>query len=129
MAHSLESRNPFLDHRVVEFAAGLPVEWKLRGFRTKAILKDSQERHLPRETLRRKKRGFNAPVSNWFSGELMSIGKQATYDTGLRDWISTAALDKLWRTHANRHEDNGLKLFGLACLGLWLEQHRVAVNG
>ncbi len=129
MAHSLESRNPYLDHRVVEFAAGLPVEWKLSGFRTKAILKDSQERHLPRETLRRKKRGFNAPVSNWFSGELMSIGKQATYDTGIRDWISTAALDKLWRAHTNRHEDNGLKLFGLACLGLWLEQHRVAVKG
>jgi len=127
MAHSLESRAPFLDHRVVEFAAGLPAKWKLRGFRTKAILKDSQAEHLPRETLHRKKRGFNAPVSNWFSGELMDIGKQATYDSGIRDWIHTAALDKLWNAHANRREDNGLKLFGLASLGLWLEQHRVSL--
>ena len=93
----------------------------------RTILKDSQAERLPRKTLNRKKRGFNAPVSNWFSGELMGIGKQATYDSGIRDWIHTAALDKLWHAHANQHEDNGLKLFGLASLGLWLEQHRVSL--
>src|SRR5207249_8551208 len=65
MAHSLESRAPFLDPRLVEFAASLPASWKLKGWRKKHILKRSQRRRLPARTLTRAKQGFNAPVSHW----------------------------------------------------------------
>jgi len=124
MAHSLETRTPFLDHRLVEFAAGLPVEWKLRGRMTKAILKKSQENFLPRDTLYQKKKGFNAPISHWISGELRGLARSATYESPLAEWINRDALDQLWRQHDTKTRDNGLRLFGLTCLGLWLEQQR-----
>lgn len=124
MAHSLETRAPFLDHRLVEFAAGLPVDWKLKGVTKKAILKASQADYLPSKILYRKKKGFNAPVSFWLCGDMNELGKQATYETPLLQWIRKSALNKLWQEHESQQRDNGLKLFGLTCLGLWLEQHR-----
>lgn len=123
MAHSLETRVPFLDHRIVEFAAGLPVSWKLKRHNKKAILKSSQEGKLPYDILYRKKKGFNAPVSQWLSEDLAAIGKSVTFDTPLTDWVNRSAIEKLWRDHENKVSDNGLKLFGLISLGLWLEKH------
>ncbi len=69
MAASIESRVPFLDHRLVEFAAQLPVRMKLRGMTTKYILRRSMRDKLPREILSRKKMGFPVPVGKWFAGE------------------------------------------------------------
>lgn len=62
MAHSLEVRSPFLDHRLVEFAAGLPAGEKMRGTAQKVVLRRAMQGVLPRETLRRAKRGFNFPA-------------------------------------------------------------------
>ena len=73
MASSLESRAPYLDHRLVEFAASLPIEWKLKGFNKKYILKRALAARLPDALLKRKKRGFNAPVSHWMVGPLKSL--------------------------------------------------------
>jgi len=70
MAHSLEVRSPLLDHRLVEFAAGLPTRLKLRGWQTKAILRDAVRRYLPAATLRKPKHGFSVPLREWFRGNL-----------------------------------------------------------
>jgi asparagine synthase (glutamine-hydrolysing) len=117
MAHALESRAPFLDHRVMEFAAALPPNLKLRGRDTKHLLKASQRRHLPASIVMRRKEGFNAPVSHWFAGPLYDLGRAAT--SGLGDWFDPAAIERLWTEHKHRRRDHGLKLFGLVCLGLW----------
>ncbi len=122
MAHGLESRAPFLDHRVVEFAASLPVALKVRGTTTKYLLKRSQQERLPRATINRSKRGFNAPVSRWFAGPLAELGREATSPRVLGEWFDPAAIGRLWEEHMARKRDNGFKLFGLVCLGLWLEQ-------
>ena len=122
MAHSLEARAPFLDHRLVELAASLPPEWKLKGMRKKHLLKDSQRRHLPPAVVNRRKHGFNTPVSEWFQSGLADLARAATHDEALGRWFDRRAIDELWRAHSTRSEDNGLKLFGLACLGLWLRQ-------
>jgi asparagine synthase (glutamine-hydrolysing) len=70
MAHSLEVRSPLLDHRLVEFAASLPAQLKLRGWQTKAILRDAVKRYLPATTLRKRKHGFSVPLRAWFRGNL-----------------------------------------------------------
>ena len=122
MAHGLESRAPFLDPRVVEFAASLPVSFKVRGTATKYLLKRSQEPRLPRAIIERGKRGFNAPVSRWFAGPLAELGREATSPRVLGEWFDAAVVGRLWDEHRSRQRDNGFKLFGLVCLGLWLEQ-------
>ncbi len=65
MAHSLEVRPPFLDHRVVEFAATLPDNLKIRGSKLKFVLRELMKDKLPRSVLTRKKEGFDIPVHHW----------------------------------------------------------------
>ena len=120
MAHSLEVRCPLLDHRVVEFAAQLPVDLKLRGFRKKHLLKLSQQRRLPGWVLNRHKQGFNAPVSQWVLGPLRQICEDTLFSRALSDWFDRNAIERLWSDHQERKRDNGLKLFGLLTVGLFL---------
>jgi asparagine synthase (glutamine-hydrolysing) len=123
MAHALEARPPFLDHRVVELAASLPPELKMKGFRQKYLLKRSQAAHLPAALLERKKQGFNAPVSSWLEGPLHELGRSATETPRMKEWFDPAAVERLWTEHRARKRDWGLALFGLTCLGLWWEAH------
>jgi asparagine synthase (glutamine-hydrolysing) len=119
MAHSLESRAPFLDHRLVEFAASLPAGWKLNGWRTKHILKESQRHRLPARTVDRAKRGFNAPVSHWMNGPLGDVGREAFSAGRLQEWFDPNGVETLWAEHRSGRADHGLALFELTCLGLW----------
>jgi len=73
MAHSLEVRSPLLDHRLVEFAASLPASLKLRGWETKAILRDTVRRYLPYATLRKRKQGFCLPLRHWLRRNLFEM--------------------------------------------------------
>jgi asparagine synthase (glutamine-hydrolysing) len=68
MAASIESRVPFLDHKLVEFAAAMPVEMKLRGLTTKYVLREAMRGTLPAEILNRKKMGFPVPIGKWLRG-------------------------------------------------------------
>src|ERR1044071_7131279 len=73
MAASIESRVPFLDHKLVEFAAKLPVNMKLRGLTTKYILRKAMRNRLPEEILTRKKMGFPVPIGAWLRGKFSHI--------------------------------------------------------
>ncbi|TVQ85346.1 MAG: asparagine synthase (glutamine-hydrolyzing) [Chromatiaceae bacterium] len=121
MAHSLEARAPLLDHRLVEFAAALPVDWRLRGLRTKHILKHSQRQRLPRWVLNGRKRGFNAPVTHWLSGPLREFAGDTLALPRLHEWVRPEAIVRLWAEQDAGRRDHGLKLFGLLCLALWLD--------
>ncbi len=120
MAHSLEARAPFLDHRLIEFAASLPVSAKLRGLRKKHLLKKSQEGRLPRDVLARRKLGFNAPVSPWLLGPLREFARDTLVDRQMDTWFRRRAVDKLWDDHEGRRRDNGMRLMNLLCFALWL---------
>jgi asparagine synthase (glutamine-hydrolysing) len=119
MAHALEARAPFLDHRLMEFAASLPPQWKLKGWRKKHILKHSQRRRLPMDTIDRPKRGFNAPVSRWLNGPLRTVARDAFAAGRLGEWLDGQQVERLWRAHESGKADHGLILFALTCLGLW----------
>jgi asparagine synthase (glutamine-hydrolysing) len=70
MAHSIEAREPLLDHKLVEFSATIPPELKLRNGRTKDIFKRSLQGILPDEVINRRKQGFAVPLGRWFRGQL-----------------------------------------------------------
>lgn len=121
MANSLETRAPFLDHKVVEFAASLPVKLKVHGVKKKYLLKKSQRPFLPPHIVDAKKQGFNAPVSHWLNGALSESARRVTQEGPLLEWLNRDVMTKLWDDHKSGRRDNGLKLFGILCLGLWLE--------
>jgi asparagine synthase (glutamine-hydrolysing) len=121
MAHSLEARAPFLDHRLMEMAASLPPQWKLNPRGRKHVLKRSQKGRVPDAILRRRKEGFNAPVSPWLAGPLRELAHHATSPEVLGEFLRPEPISRLWDEHVARRADHGLKLFGLTCLGLWLD--------
>jgi len=73
MGAGIESRVPFLDHRVVEFAASLPQHLKVSGLSSKIVLKRLAERYIPHETIYRRKVGFSVPLTRWFAGPWRSL--------------------------------------------------------
>lgn len=73
MAASIESRVPFLDHKLVEFSMGLPQRMKLRGLTTKYVLRQSMKGILPDQILKRPKMGFPVPLASWFRGRFRSV--------------------------------------------------------
>lgn len=120
MTHSLEARTPFLDYRIMEFAASLPISMKMKGLNTKYLLKRSQSGHLPPSVLQRKKKGFNAPVSHWLNGELMDLCYEASTGSAMANWFDISVIKDLWKQHQSQQKDNGHKLFALSSLGFWL---------
>ncbi len=127
MANSLEVRSPFLDHRLVEFAAQLPPQLKLKGLCKKYILKKTLARILPKEILHRKKMGFQVPTSHWFRNELKDYIYQVLLDpkTTSRGYFKKAALEKLLQEHSAQTQNHDLRIWALLNFELW---HRMFID-
>ncbi len=120
MASSLEVRVPFLDHEVVEFATGLPPEWRMRGFETKTILKEALLGHLPREILYRKKQGYSLPIKNWLRRELRDYAREQIRESPLvAEAFEPAAIERVWHEHLERKQNHNHLLWALLNLALW----------
>lgn len=128
MAVSLEARSPFLDHRVVEFAAALPTRWKLRGGEGKRILRDACADLLPGEILRRGKRGFGVPISRWFRTDLRGYLREILLDPSSlgRGYFDPARVRELVDHHQRGFRDHSYRLWALLALELW---HREFIDG
>ncbi|MGH8055826.1 MAG: asparagine synthetase B family protein, partial [Candidatus Entotheonellia bacterium] len=125
MAHSLEVRVPFLDHRMVEFAASLPAQLKLRGLRKKYLLKRTMAGRLPPQVLQGKKRGFNVPIPLWLRHELRDLvhdllSPKAVKEAGLfrPEVVSALLLD-----HEQMRADYSRNIWGLLMFTLWYEAY------
>jgi asparagine synthase (glutamine-hydrolysing) len=124
MAHGLEARAPFLDYRLVEFAASLPVSLKIRGLQKKYLLKQAFKKHLSSEVLHQKKRGFNAPVSHWITS-LIKPYYEDMIDSGnplFGAVLCRKTIQSLYERHNRKIQDHGLQLFALIMLHLWNKQ-------
>jgi asparagine synthase (glutamine-hydrolysing) len=121
MATSIESRVPFLDHRLVEFAVQLPDHWKLSGLTTKRILRDSMKGALTDHILKRPKMGFPVPFATWTRGAWNMVARDVLLDrrTRERGIIDPRAVDLLLRDHAAGVTDGGDRLWSLLNLELW----------
>ena len=130
MAHSLEVRPPFLDHRIVEFAASLPEGLKIRGGTQKFVLRELMRGKLPETVLKRKKTGFDIPTHDWFRGPLRgllrdTVTAEAMAATGIFDG---RAIEALIRDHMERRINAGYHLWGLLTLFLWMKRWKVEVR-
>jgi asparagine synthase (glutamine-hydrolysing) len=123
MAHSLECRGPFLDHRVVELALAMPLRRKLRlrGGRSKVVLKQAFADLLPPAIRTRPKMGFGVPVDRWFRGELKDEVRSVLLDPVAlnRGLFRPEAIERLISEHVESKRDHAYKLWALLMLELW----------
>ena len=122
MANSLETRSPFLDHEVVEFAARLPATLKLRhGVRQKYLLKRLARRLVPAENVDRSKMGFGVPVGSWLRGSLRDLGADALLSQRARQrgYFLPDAVARLWTEHQSGANDHAYPLWMLLMFELW----------
>jgi len=125
MAHAIEVRPPFLDHRIVEFAASLPDHLKIRGRTQKVVLRELMKRKLPASTLRRKKVGFDFPAHEWLRGPLRSLLLDTVSSNGPAGLFRQDALEQCVRRHLERRSNLGYHLWGLMLLLLWMKRWRI----
>ena len=121
MAHGLESRAPFLDHELLEFAAGLPADQRLPGFRPKALLKKALEPLLPRDLLYRPKMGFGVPIDDWFRGPLGDLARDVLLDGPARSrgLFRADEVRRLLDEHRTGRARHHYRLWALLMLELW----------
>jgi asparagine synthase (glutamine-hydrolysing) len=130
MAHSVEVRPPFLDHRIVEFAAKLPAFLKVRGARQKVILKELMKDKLPPAILERTKIGFDIPAHEWLRGPLLPLLTDAL-QFGASEYSEVfhpEVVDNLLRIHLQRRANLGYHLWGLLILFLWMKKWRIQAS-
>ena len=130
MAHSLEVRPAFLDHRIVEFAARLPDDLKIRGGTLKFVLRELMRDKLPRSVIARPKEGFDIPAHKWFRGVLKPllldcVNERSVRDTGLFHW---PAVERAIGGHLARRGNYGYHLWGLLTFFLWKNRWNVATS-
>jgi len=127
MAHSLEVRPPFLDHRIIEFAASLPDHLKIDGRRQKVVLKKLMSGKLPPAILKRPKTGLDIPTHDWFRGALRgmlleTLNSRAVKETKL---FLPEAIHRLIADHLDQRANVGYHLWGLLILFLWIKQWNI----
>jgi len=127
MATSIESRVPFLDHKLVEYAATLPDEWKLQGWTTKRVLREAMKGLLPESILNRPKMGFPVPFAGWTRGAWNGVVREVLLDRRSRErgLIEPMAVDRLLRDHRTGRTEGGDRLWTLLNLELW---HRTFID-
>jgi asparagine synthase (glutamine-hydrolysing) len=124
MAVSLEARSPFLDHHVIEFAASLPENLKLRGLTTKYLLKRVLRKLLPVENLERSKMGFGVPIGYWFRGEMQPFLREVLLSEKAlrRGLFKPQTVNQLVDLHVRGERDYSQQLWALLMLELWFQQ-------
>jgi asparagine synthase (glutamine-hydrolysing) len=130
MANSLELRVPLLDHKVLEFAASIPQDFKVRGNETKRALKSAFSRALPAEILNRKKVGFPVPFGDWLRGPLANrVSELLLSDRSVgRSYFERRAVEKLLRSHRETGS-NSKEIFSLVVSELWFRRFLDAQPG
>jgi asparagine synthase (glutamine-hydrolysing) len=128
MAHGLEGRSPFLDHKVMEFAATLPVEYKLRRTCLKYLLKKVGKPWLPERILTREKQGFGVPLGQWFQHELREMVDDIVASSSLvqEGILNPTALHQIWQEHRRGQVNHYHRIWSLLNLELW---YRMFIRG
>jgi asparagine synthase (glutamine-hydrolysing) len=127
MAHSLEVRPPFLDHRIIEFAASLPANLQMQGARQKIILRHLMKNKLPPAILQRKKVGFDIPAHEWLRGPLRKFMLDVLH-TGMSSYpevFNRPAIERCINKHLDRTQNLGYHLWGLMILFLWMRRWNI----
>lgn len=130
MAHSVEVRPPFLDHRIVEFAASLPDALKMAGTRQKVVLRSLMKNRLPAPVLGHKKIGFDIPAHEWLRGPLRPLLEEmrAAGEKTHGGILLGGALNACIEDHLSRRANLGYHLWGMLILFLWMRKWQIQTN-
>jgi asparagine synthase (glutamine-hydrolysing) len=123
MAFSLETRMPFLDHRVVEYSLRIPETLKRNGGKSKWPLRQILKRRVPLEYFDRPKMGFSTPMDRWLRGPLRDWGEGQLEETRLRreGFFDVAEVRRLWRDHQQGRRNRAYMLWGILMFQAWYE--------
>ena len=131
MAVSLETRTPFLDHRVVEFAANLPLRTKLRDKQSKWILRQLLDRYVPREFVERPKMGFGVPLHDWLRGPLREWADAKLDATRIarHGVFDPLEVRHIWEEHLRGYSNNTATLWPVLMFDSWITETHGASEG
>ena len=124
MAVGLETRAPFLDHRVAQVAWRLPMAMKIRGNTSKWALRQILYQHVPRELIERPKAGFAMPIGQWLRGPLRPWASDLLSPELIRrqGYLRPEPIQKLWRDHLEGHADHTPRLWAVLMWQAWLAE-------
>jgi asparagine synthase (glutamine-hydrolysing) len=115
MAHALEGRSPFLDHRVMEFAASLPGDIRFKDNTLKYLLKEALSTELPHDILWRQKKGFGVPIGHWFKNELFDLARETLLSPQAvkRGLFKKAYISKILKDHQKGRQNHHHRIWAL----------------
>jgi asparagine synthase (glutamine-hydrolysing) len=120
MAHGLELRNPFLDHRILEFGVSLPSDLKISRTRGKLLLRHLARKKLPPEVVNLPKKGFSVPAAHWLRTGLKGFARDVVFQSPLiKELLNRDVLDRMWTDHQSCARDHHVFLWSTMMLGLW----------
>jgi asparagine synthase (glutamine-hydrolysing) len=124
MASSVEGREPFLDHQLVEFVMALPPHMKHRGGQGKHVLREALRDALPSEVLARPKQGFGSPMEEWLRGDFGGEAQAAVRSSALaeRGLLDYDVADGLFAAHRRGRGDWSKHLWNLYCVSRWYDR-------
>jgi asparagine synthase (glutamine-hydrolysing) len=130
MAVSLETRVPFLDRRLLDLAWRLPLDAKLRGRRTKWLLRQVLERHVPAALVDRPKMGFGLPIGSWLRGELAPWAEHLLSERRLQaqGLLDPLPVRRAWQLHRSGRRDLGYELWDVLVLQSWIDRWMPSLN-
>jgi asparagine synthase (glutamine-hydrolysing) len=125
MMHGLEVRSPFMDHELVQFAAGLTTDQLLKGG-PKRMLREAFAKDLPEFVFKRKKMGFAVPIGEWFRGELRGMLRENLFASNSfgRSHFNMRVVERLVEEHETQRVDHSQRLYALLMLELWWQQQK-----
>jgi len=124
MWHSLEVRPPFLDHRLVEFAAEIPMRYKIQGFTTKILIRRLMKGRIPEKIVRGEKKGFSPPMARWIASDLLEYIRQKFSPDRIREipFLNPTFPLELLEQHVKRQTNLGRRLWGLLMFVEWYDR-------
>ena len=128
MAHGLEARAPFLDHKLVEFCASIPPEYKVRRSRLRYIQVELAKKYLPPAVIDRKKQGFSSPLTYLLADEFRFLYKTFLKDSRLvsKGYLDPSVVNAMLKEHLERKSDHGQRLWLLCNAEIW---YRMYIEG
>ncbi|MCD6400232.1 asparagine synthase (glutamine-hydrolyzing), partial [candidate division WOR-3 bacterium] len=124
MAYSLETRSPWLDYRIAEFAGQLPTDYKLRDGQGKYLLRLLSAGRIPEVVVRRRKMGFSVPLAQWFRQTLRRPFESLVLAARMEEYCNLREMRRLWREHQAGFRNHDRKLWNLLMLSCWDRYHR-----
>ena len=123
MASSLETRAPFLDHRVVEFALGMPIELKIRNNKGKWALREILYKYVPKDMIERPKTGFSIPIGDWLRGPLKEWAEDLLDNDKIKSqgFLKPENVSSIWKLHKSGKYDYTSRIWSILMFQSWLE--------